>query len=615
MFLQRFGIENPDEGSVSTFDDPEMANLKIGDASTFDDDDDDVVNDRTRALVDEMEDLMRCGNAAGLHAMIGELGAVRGSILVNSRMNAFCGDYAYCTPLGFAICLNDPLLVSTLLHLGADARMPPCLLTNWSSITQDARTALHLSAMRFVDARIVKYLMTDDETICAISPALFFPVLYYAVKSVDASVAARLMAVGRIREFINAVDREERTALHAAAKEGTVQVVQLLVNAGIDVNRKDQFQKTALMYAARRSMGVEIVKLLLANGADVAAVDRSGRNALRYAVQTKNVNTCEALVQAGADALKGDLKDISPLESVVVTGGSSKRCSATCSNIGDDSSKAVALLTVLVKHTKLPVRLRDQSFLEACRLVMKAGEGDMTTTSPPKIIERLFTDNAKHVRTRFAGTGQSLIHVAAKYNSCAPTLRWMLSGGYGFEVDAADDDGFSPLHHACRAGAGECVDVLLELGAGVDALIKSDVQWTPLWLAIRYGHGELAMKFIRAGCDVRTEIQLKYLRQEDSPVILTQSLDDPAERSSVEYARRGLKRITPLEYALHMNDVQTAFAISQAYCRSMEDSRAARQNLLTFLDGALLSKDAKTNKFLTVATNKMKDWLMTAAVD
>ncbi len=64
-------------------------------------------------------------------------------------------------------------------------------------------------------------------------------------------------------------------------------IVELLLKNKADVNAKDAFNTTALMYAAS-SGNKEIVELLLSYGADVHAIDGQGNTVLSAAKESKN---------------------------------------------------------------------------------------------------------------------------------------------------------------------------------------------------------------------------------------------------------------------------------------------------------------------------------------
>jgi ankyrin repeat protein len=70
-----------------------------------------------------------------------------------------------------------------------------------------------------------------------------------------------------------------------AAGQGNTASVKLLLDAGMDVNRRYKNDLTALMWAAGYDRA-ETVKLLLARGADPSLRDNRGMTAMDIAAQT-----------------------------------------------------------------------------------------------------------------------------------------------------------------------------------------------------------------------------------------------------------------------------------------------------------------------------------------
>jgi uncharacterized protein len=77
-------------------------------------------------------------------------------------------------------------------------------------------------------------------------------------------------------------------------------VIQSLLQAGANVNQRDEFGNTPLMIAADRS-NLAIVELLLAAGADVRATNESGFTALMNAADHGNITIVKTLIKAGSD--------------------------------------------------------------------------------------------------------------------------------------------------------------------------------------------------------------------------------------------------------------------------------------------------------------------------
>jgi len=79
-----------------------------------------------------------------------------------------------------------------------------------------------------------------------------------------------------------------------------VPMVELLLDRGADVNRKDQDDWTALMWAAWSGLP-KVTETLLARGAEVATADRQGNTALIIAARRGHVEIVKLLLAKGAD--------------------------------------------------------------------------------------------------------------------------------------------------------------------------------------------------------------------------------------------------------------------------------------------------------------------------
>ncbi|KAH9171606.1 hypothetical protein EDB89DRAFT_1817517, partial [Lactarius sanguifluus] len=94
---------------------------------------------------------------------------------------------------------------------------------------------------------------------------------------------------------------ENRTPLHAASKDGLVDVALWLLDHGADANPKENDHSTPLHLAAA-SGHLELVRTLLGHGADVNAVTKDGRTPLHVASERGHADIVRLLIQHGADA-------------------------------------------------------------------------------------------------------------------------------------------------------------------------------------------------------------------------------------------------------------------------------------------------------------------------
>lgn len=148
-----------------------------------------------------------------------------------------------------------------------------------------------------------------------------------------------------IREgAVNARDRRGETPLQYAAVVGSLDAMNLLVEAGADVNGQNDFGATALLWsatdlakvkllvghgadvnaaskrgrtplliAAMSDGSAEVIRYLLDHGADAKAADFLKTTALRAATLGNDTNTIRMLIDAGVDVNAADLPGITPL--------------------------------------------------------------------------------------------------------------------------------------------------------------------------------------------------------------------------------------------------------------------------------------------------------------
>lgn len=129
-------------------------------------------------------------------------------------------------------------------------------------------------------------------------------------QSHELTEAARRNDVMRCRELLgqdsqagsiavnpNVLNSHGQAALHIAASEGFLEVCEILINFGqqIDVNLRDIQGRTALHLACLGGF-VRVAEFLLISGADVNVMDRSGNSALHYAAQTQSDDLVEVLL-------------------------------------------------------------------------------------------------------------------------------------------------------------------------------------------------------------------------------------------------------------------------------------------------------------------------------
>ena len=113
---------------------------------------------------------------------------------------------------------------------------------------------------------------------------------------------------GATVDLDEAIDCEGLTELIIACKNDNKEIVNLLITAGADINRRDYFNdKTPLMHASKDD-NIEIMQLLLDLGADINIQNQNVNNRKKYSLtalmcasENGKQNAVKLLLDHGAD--------------------------------------------------------------------------------------------------------------------------------------------------------------------------------------------------------------------------------------------------------------------------------------------------------------------------
>jgi uncharacterized protein len=112
--------------------------------------------------------------------------------------------------------------------------------------------------------------------------------LYAAVQKNDKAKVESLLKKKADPNFIKQAGPWMKVSpLITAVNNANVEIVKLLIANNAQVDWRDGFNTTALMYAAAKG-NKEIVELLISNGADINATDGEGNTVLSAAKEGKN---------------------------------------------------------------------------------------------------------------------------------------------------------------------------------------------------------------------------------------------------------------------------------------------------------------------------------------
>lgn len=336
------------------------------------------------------------------------------------------------TPLMEAAVSGSLKFASKLINAGAEANV----------VDTDGKTALHLAGW-VEDLAMVDLLVTNPSVDINLRVAKTS-----GLSSGDTALirAARYGAGGIVRRLIeagadvNAFNDTGFSALHMAAMNNSLQIVEILVNAPqIDIDSLSRKSKFSVGDASAVTMAAwgghaETVRELLRAGAD------PGDEALYLAVMRRNAAVVETLLQFNVEI--DILRESSAFENdrlsilmVAILGGSMQILKALLSkgrpNINLQSHKGKTALMIAVKAKKI----------ETARLLLS----------------------------------HEIVN-----------------------VNLADDDGWTPLMVAADTGLSEIVPELVAKGANVNA--QSNAGWTPVLLAAKSNHIEVVRMLLSFDC-------------------------------------------------------------------------------------------------------------------
>jgi ankyrin repeat protein/Ca2+-binding EF-hand superfamily protein len=193
---------------------------------------------------------------------------------------------------------------------------------------------------------------------------------------------------------------------------------------------------TRMLLDACRHNDLSKIRDMAQRGGDPNAEDGAGNTALYFCILNKSVEGAVILLSAGA-SVKGQKDRDSPLHAAILTG-------------------VVPLVTALLDRNA----------------------------------------DAKHPDPKW---GMQAIHAAAFFGK--PLVIRVLVGRKVSGVnDVSNENGKRPVHWAAQRGQVECMEVLLDLGADIEAL--TDDGLTPLHLAAAHGRVALIDVLLKAGANV-----------------------------------------------------------------------------------------------------------------
>jgi len=415
------------------------------------------------------------------------------------------------TPLHCAIESSRPLVAAQLL------------LDHSASIhlrNKKGQTPLHLASRRGL-SDVVAFLLKSGADVDLQDNDDKTPLLCASEDSGNVAVPQLLLDHGA---NVNVRDKNGQTPLHLASRRwlsasqqlssrqrrrsalrrGLSDVVALLLKSGVDVDPRDNDNKTPLLCALEGNSGDGTVpRLLLEHGASVNVWDKNGQAPLHLASRYDYSDVVALLLKLGADVDAPDNDRITPL------------LCALKSNYFSSAAQVLlergASVNVRDKDGQTPLHLASRhDYSDVVALLLKLG-ADVDALDNDRItpllcaLKFLYIGNAPQVLLEHGASvhvrdkdGQTALHLALRRGFSNMVALLLQSGA---DIDAQDNDDMTPLLYVVtHPNLAATTQLLLEHGASVHLRNKDGL--TPLHFAVGYDRPDEVALLLQFGAPV-----------------------------------------------------------------------------------------------------------------
>jgi len=424
-----------------------------------------------------------------------QLGLIYNKTLTNAE-----DDCCY-TPLLLAARSKYHQICKILLKAGANPllKVPYKAPFKIANETNSGYTALHLAVLSYCE-KTVKVFSVFTELLNSKLSDGTTPLI----------LAAKLGIIHQCRVLLAekadalATDDEGVNAMHAAAKAGSSEVIQLLIVHKQLINSKNKQGETPLMLAAtnRFSKGLNCCEALLKAGAELLAENETGENAMHYSVSQGRINIIKLLIskEKRLDNEKrlvnlADKNGITPL-----------MLAAECTNSA--AAEAFEILWNAGAHpfavdcegwnamhiAAYSGNLKVVEMLSACKQLIDSEIKQKAQCNMPSVLvsERSMNVN-KLINDSFEETPLHLAAEKGHLEVCKALLK------VGANPIATNNKGWNAMHFAASNGKVEIIEMLLAYKQLIDS--KGDNELTPLLLAARAGQLKVCEVLLKAGAN------------------------------------------------------------------------------------------------------------------
>ena len=252
---------------------------------------------------------------------------------------------------------------------------------------------------------------------------------------------------------VNARQGDGATVLHWAAHWNDRETAELVIEAGADVNAANDYGVTPLLLACVNG-SVMMVDMLLGAGADPNAALPTGETPLMKAARTGNAATVQSLLAAGADVNARESRQGQTALMWAVAQRHPEVARALIDNGADVHASSNGGFTALLFAARL-------GNLDSVRALLAAGadvNAQAGENGGPGVTTQYQNIGAINAAKRSAAGMTPLLIASA--NGHEDLSLYLLE--QGADPNAADPNGFTPLHYAIQKGASHIAAVQLD---------------------------------------------------------------------------------------------------------------------------------------------------------
>ncbi|XP_030644286.1 transient receptor potential cation channel, subfamily N, member 1 [Chanos chanos] len=372
---------------------------------------------------------------------------------------------------------------STLLHIASQCGHPETALTFLKKgvplhmPNKSGAVCLHAAAKRGHTA-VVKALLLKGAHVDATTKD-GQTALHVAVQNCKPQVVQMLLGFGAQVQLKGGKALE--TPLHIAArvKEGE-KVAEMLLKSGADVNAEQENGETAMHMAARYG-SVQMLRALIEEGGDLTWRSKAGENPLHIAVRHCHAHMVKEILTYLANESREEAELCARQENQKGETPLHLAAELRKEAVHEEGEDIVIIRTLMEHNADVAAATRQagETALHYCARVGNTGVLQEMLSNVPA--NQLQTAVNKHARN-----GRSPLLLAAERGH-TEVVRILLQNHA--RVDVFDEDGKAALHLAAEQGHDDIADILLSHKAFVNA--KTKLGLTPLHLSAHNGSAQL----------------------------------------------------------------------------------------------------------------------------